>query len=101
TLFRILQEALQNIEKHARAGSVTVRLSQRGAMVQLVVRDDGIGFDPEHHEGGRDARGGLGLLGMRERASNAGGTLEVRSVRRAGTEIDVRIPVQPPLMAAS
>lgn len=100
-LFRILQEALQNIEKHARAGQVTVRLGQLGAVVQLVIRDDGIGFDPDHHEGGRNARGGLGLLGMRERATDAGGTLEVRSVRRAGTEIDVRIPVQPRALAAS
>ena len=95
TLYRILQEALKNVEKHARARHVTVRLTQQGAFVQLVINDDGIGFDPDHHPAGRRGKGGLGLLGMRERATYVGGNLKVKSVRRAGTEIEVRIPLPP------
>jgi two-component system, NarL family, sensor kinase len=100
-LFRILQEALQNIEKHARASHVTVSLSRRGALIQLRVRDDGIGFDPERRAGAGSTRVGLGLLGMRERATDAGGTFDLRSAHRAGTEIDVRLPVPSPAVAAA
>src|SRR2546425_3671037 len=93
TLYRILQEALKNVETHARARHVTVRLMQHGAFVQLVINDDGIGFDPDHHPAKRKAKGGLGLLSMRERATYAGGALKVKSARGAGTEIEVRIPL--------
>ncbi|MCX6897704.1 MAG: histidine kinase [Verrucomicrobia bacterium] len=94
-LYRILQEALKNVEKHARARHVTVCLRLRGAFVQLAIHDDGIGFDPDHHPAGRKGKGGLGLLSMRERASYVGGTLKIKSVRRAGTKIEVRIPLPP------
>jgi PAS domain S-box-containing protein len=100
-LYRILQEALMNVDRHARAGHVRVSLTQQGGFVQLVIRDDGIGFDPEQHTRGRRRKGGLGLLGMLERAASAGGTLEIKSGRRAGTVIDVRIPLPPPAAAAS
>jgi signal transduction histidine kinase len=92
-LYRILQEALRNVEKHARARHVRVRLGRQGAFVQLLIHDDGIGFDPDHHPARRNGKSGLGLLGMRERASYVGGTLKVTSVRRTGTEIDVRVPL--------
>ena len=95
TLYRILQEALKNVEKHARARHVAVHLTQRGAFVQLAINDDGIGFDPDHHPASRKGKGGLGLLGMRERATYVGGALKVKSVRRAGTEIEVRIHLPP------
>jgi signal transduction histidine kinase len=93
TLYRILQEALNNVEQHARARHVAVHLTQRGPFVQLVIHDDGIGFDPERNPPKRKGKGGLGLLTMRERASYVGGTLKVKSVRRAGTEIEVRVPL--------
>jgi PAS domain S-box-containing protein len=93
-IYRILQEALRNVEKHAKARRVTVRLSQQGAFVQLVINDDGIGFDPSRPPAARKDRGGLGLLSMRERASYVGGTLKVKSLFRAGTEIEVRIPMK-------
>jgi len=93
TLYRILQEALRNVEKHARARHVTVRLRQQGAFVQLAINDDGIGFDPDHHPARRKGKGGVGLLSMRERATYVGGVLKVKSDRRIGTEIDVRIPL--------
>ena len=93
TLYRILQEALKNVEKHAHARNVTVHLTQRGAFVQLAINDDGIGFDPDHPPARGEGKGGLGLLSMRERATYAGGALKVKSARRAGTEIEVRIPL--------
>lgn len=91
TLYRILQEALRNVEEHAHARHVTVCLKQQGDFIQLAIADDGIGFDPDHLPAKR--KGGLGLLSMRERANNACGALKIKSVRRAGTKIEARIPL--------
>ena len=98
TLYRILQEALKNVEQQARARHVTVKLTKPDAVVQLVIHDDGIGFDPEQQSTRRKGKGGFGLLSMRERAIYSGGALKVKSVRRAGlakagTAIEVRIPL--------
>jgi signal transduction histidine kinase len=95
TLYRILQEALRNVEKHAHAHNVYVGLTESGGFVQLEVKDDGVGFDPEQRPDRRKRKGGLGLLGMKERAAYAGGSLEVKSVSLAGTRIEVRIPLLP------
>lgn len=92
-LYRILQEALKNVERHARAHRVEVRLTAPGASVLLTIKDDGIGFDPARHAAAADRKGRLGLLGMRERAAFVGGALTIRRLRRAGTEIEVRIPL--------
>jgi signal transduction histidine kinase len=91
-LYRIFQEALSNVEKHARARHVVVCLRRQRALVELVIKDDGIGFDLDHPLI-RASRAGLGLLSMRERAAYVGGILKVKSLRRAGTEIEVRIPL--------
>ena len=72
-----------------------VHLTEPGNLVRLTINDDGIGFDPAQHPIRRKGQGGLGLLGMRERAAYVGGTLTVKSVRRAGTEIEIRIPLPP------
>lgn len=98
TLYRILEETLKNVEQHARARHVTVQLTKSDAVVQLVIHDDGIGFDPEHHPTRRNGKGRFGLLSMRERAIYSGGVLKIKSVRRAGlakagTAIEVRIPL--------
>jgi PAS domain S-box-containing protein len=93
-LYRILQEALKNVELHARARHVTVRLLQSEGLVQLAIKDDGIGFNPGRRANRRQKPGGLGLLGMRERAAYVGGELTIKSVLRVGTEIAVRI-IQP------
>ncbi len=93
TLYRILQEALKNVEKHSLARRVTVRLKRQGDSIQLVIKDDGIGFDAANHLLGKKGKRGLGLLGMRERATYVGGVLKVKSVRYGGTEIEVRIPL--------
>jgi two-component system, NarL family, sensor kinase len=101
TLYRILQEALRNVEKHARARHVTVDLTQPEAFAQLVIKDDGVGFDPAQRPAIRNGKGGLGLLGMRERATYLGGSVEVNSARRAGTEITVRVPLPPRVTGAA
>ena len=100
-LYRILQEALKNVETHARARHVTVRLREQGAFVELVINDDGIGFNSSQHAARRKGKGVLGLLGMHERAAHVGGVLTVKSGRRAGTEVMMRLPVSPPVPAAS
>jgi PAS domain S-box-containing protein len=92
TLYRILQEALKNVEKHARAKRVVVKLTKRGAVVQLVINDDGIGFDPDHRLAKQNGKGGLGLLVMRERAAHVGGSLNVKSTLGKGTTIEAAIP---------
>lgn len=91
-LYRILQEALKNVEKHARARHVTVSLTQSSGFVQLTILDDGIGFDSNHRPAARKGVRGLGLLGMDERAAYVHGTLTVKSGLRAGTEIVARVP---------
>jgi signal transduction histidine kinase len=100
TLYRILQEALRNVERHACAHYVTVCLGREGAVVQLTIADDGIGFDAAHHAARRKEKGVLGLLGMQERAASVGGALTVKSGRRAGTKIEVRIPLPAAVAAA-
>jgi signal transduction histidine kinase len=92
-LFRILQEALINIEQHALAHHVTLSLTQQGEAVQLTIQDDGIGFSPDHHSAKHYGMGGLGLLSMRERAANVDGVIKVISAPGAGTEIVLRIPL--------
>lgn len=92
-LYRILQEALKNVEKHARASHVTICVRRLGAFVQMAINDDGVGFNPDHTSAGRRGMGDLGLIGMRERATNVGGSLRINSSRNGGSEIDVRLPV--------
>ena len=92
-LYRILEEALKNLEKHADAHKATVRLRQEGAAVELVIKDDGVGFDSDHPRAGGKRKNGMGLIALRERAASVGGALRIKSRRGAGTEIKARIPV--------
>jgi PAS domain S-box-containing protein len=96
-LYRIFQEALENVRKHAGASQVAISLTHSGAMVRLVIDDNGSGYSEELHLASSAAPRGLGILGMRERASYAGGTLIIKSGRRAGTSVEVRIPVPLPV----
>jgi len=91
-LYRILQEALKNVEQHARARSVNVRLTRPRGSVQLEISDDGIGFNPDHPPARPKVNRGLGLLDMRERATYVGGVLLIKSRRSSGTRITIRIP---------
>jgi PAS domain S-box-containing protein len=93
TLYRILQEALRNVEQHARARRVTVSLRRQHAFVQLLIVDDGIGFDPDHHTAKRNGKGSLGLLSMRERAAYVGGALNIKSALGKGTTIRAQVPL--------
>ena len=87
-LFRLLQEALLNIQKHAQASNVEVVLEPRRDQVVLTIADDGRGFDPE-----KVPLGHYGLMTMRERAEAAGGILKVEAGRgRRGTRLEVRMP---------
>ena len=92
-LYRILQEALKNAEQHARAKHVTVHLVKDGNFVVLTIKDNGIGFDPDRRPAKPTKKNGLGLLGMSERAAYVGGIFSITSARRAGTQIEVRIPL--------
>jgi signal transduction histidine kinase len=88
-LYRIAQEALNNVAKHARAANVAILLDGRSDRVSLIVEDDGIGVDVEsvgsHHR--------FGVVGMRERAKLLGGTLDIESQSGKGTTVVARIPV--------
>jgi signal transduction histidine kinase len=91
-LYRILLAALQNVERHARASQVTVRLSGSASGIRLSIQDDGVGFDPELRSLRRRGIIDLGLLGMRERAKHVGGTFLLQTAPRAGTKIVAHIP---------
>jgi len=95
-LYRIAQECLQNIAKHANASSATVRFDVRDGAALLEVSDDGIGFDTSTVTAGADPDGrGYGLQSMVERAELVGGSLRVRSQPGAGTTVTVTVPRRP------
>jgi signal transduction histidine kinase len=87
TVYRLVQEALTNVAKHARAQRISVRVVHADGALEVAVEDDGVGFDVQ------GSHGGFGLRGMRERASLAGGSLEMTSVPGGGTTIRARLPV--------
>ena len=91
-LYRIAQEALNNIHKHANATRVTVMLDRRGPEARLVIEDNGRGFDRGGGVLGGPDRG-IGLIGMSERAGLIGGTLDIETSPGSGTAIFVRMPV--------
>jgi signal transduction histidine kinase len=87
-LYRLIQEALTNVVKHAHARTVSILLVRRGESVTAIVEDDGQGFDP-----GSVRADGLGLVGMRERAALVGGRLTLEAREGAGTTIAVEVPL--------
>ena len=89
TLFRIIQEAMNNARKHARAKNVEVVVAFQPHTVSAIVRDDGVGFDVAAVEGRLDSGKHLGMISMRERADLEKGRLEIRSQIGKGTEIRV------------
>jgi signal transduction histidine kinase len=91
-IYRVVQECLSNISRHAQATQVEVELICEHDGVSLSVRDNGVGFDSAH---GDQMSGHLGLLSMKERVRMAKGTLEVESTPQHGTEIRVDIPLDP------
>jgi signal transduction histidine kinase len=90
-VYRIVQEAFSNIDRHAHARVARLTLSAEAGVIRVVIEDDGVGFDAARAEQpGR--RHGLGLLGMRERASQLGGRVKIQSRPNAGTRIEVELP---------
>ncbi|MFO7897686.1 MAG: PAS domain-containing protein, partial [Planctomycetota bacterium] len=88
-MFRILREALANVERHAEARAVDVSLASRGGTVALTVADDGVGITPEEEASPTS----LGLLGMKERAFRLGGNVTVRGAPGEGTAVTVSLPI--------
>jgi two-component system NarL family sensor kinase len=92
-LYRIVQEALSNVERHAQATQVGLNIRRDGAALELRIRDDGNGFRVVRRRAARSNGHGFGLMNMRERAALLGGSLDVVSRPGAGTEIVARIPL--------
>ena len=89
TIYRLVQESLSNIAKHARAERVKLRVTERDGSIEVTIEDDGVGFDP-----GTSERG-FGLVGMRERVSMVGGEMEIRSSPGQGATVHARLPTRP------
>lgn len=92
TIFRIVQESLTNVVRHAEAHSVLVQVVFAGDDVEISIHDDGRGFDVARALAGEDGRAAWGLLGIHERASLVGGTAELLSAPEQGTMVRVSIP---------
>jgi signal transduction histidine kinase len=85
-IYRVVQEALRNVTRHARAKSVQIRLTHPDGTLHLTIQDDGQGFIPERDKG-------MGLLGMQERVSHLRGAFELVSRPGKGTVINVELPL--------
>ena len=88
-IFRIVQEALTNAERHSQTRRIRIELTQAGSRVLAVIQDWGIGFDSERVEPGH-----FGVSGIRERARLLGGNAIIRSATGQGTIIEVDLPVE-------
>jgi NarL family two-component system sensor histidine kinase LiaS len=87
-LFRIVQEAMSNALRHSKASKLEVRLQQRPDAARLTIRDDGVGFDLEAKK-----HASYGLVSMKERVSELGGSLHIVTAPEKGTRIDIRVPI--------
>jgi len=94
--FRIAQEALTNVARHARAKTVTVRLSRNRNYLILLIEDDGVGFDIDALQRHAPANATLGLRGMQERAHAVGGRIKIDSATDKGTQLFVELPIAMP-----
>jgi two-component system, NarL family, sensor histidine kinase DegS len=93
-IFRIAQEALHNIEKHAKATEANINIDTDTESLIITIRDNGQGFVPPHKFGSLVSKGKLGLIGIQERAKSLGGTFEIQSAPTEGTILSIRVPVQ-------
>lgn len=91
-IYRIFQECLTNIAKHARASHVSLVVQQEGELVNFLIEDDGIGFDPERISEHKELGSGLGLAAMDERIRMLGGNIKISSGKNAGTKIAFKVP---------
>jgi signal transduction histidine kinase len=94
TLYRVIQEALTNVARHAGASTVRLQLQRKARVVIAAIQDDGRGFDVAHILDNEDSPAGAGLLGIRERVSLLGGAFSVRSEPGHGVNLTVEIPME-------
>jgi signal transduction histidine kinase len=92
-VFFIVEEAVNNARKHAKAPHIYVRLRKRGEMALLEIQDDGVGFDVQAVEEDYQRRGSLGMINLQERAEMVGGVLRIDSAPGRGTNVTVSIPL--------
>jgi signal transduction histidine kinase len=93
-IYRIFQEALTNIQKHAQSQRVWIKIKIRETMVNIHISDDGKGFVKEQPSTGNIYRAGLGMTAMEERARMLGGTMRVYSIIGIGTRLAFMIPIE-------
>jgi signal transduction histidine kinase len=93
-VYRVVQEALTNVMRHAHAEAVQIACAITGDSLTIEIEDDGVGFDPERVSRPRSTGEGLGLLGMRERLALLGGTIGIDATPGSGTRITVSVPLQ-------
>ena len=93
-VYRVIQEALTNISKHAEAKRAFISLTRLQESIEIVIEDNGKGFstEPEKKKGGL-VKGGLGLFGIGERVSGVGGSFSITSTLGVGTRLIIKIPV--------
>ena len=92
-LYRIAQEALSNVARHADASKVSLRVLHQGSTLRLMVEDDGKGYDAGNRLQAREPGHGLGLISMRERTELLGGTFDAASAPNKGTTISATVPI--------
>jgi signal transduction histidine kinase len=92
TIFRIIQECLNNVIKHAQATHVNIHVHFEEPSVRINVFDNGVGFDRDQVQQRRNNRPSLGIAGMQERAALLGGSVDVQSRPGYGTEVEALIP---------
>jgi two-component system, NarL family, sensor histidine kinase DegS len=94
-IFRIVQEALRNIEKHSKATEASINVNADAKSLIMEVRDNGVGFVPPDKLGSLVIGGKLGLIGIQERIKSVGGTFEIQSAPKKGTVLSISLPIRP------
>jgi len=95
TLYRVVQEALNNAAKHSKASLVRIKITREDATLSCAISDDGVGFHPQSmHANSTRGQRGLGLLSMQERLNAVGGTLNIKSSPGQGTRLYIRFPLE-------
>jgi signal transduction histidine kinase len=93
-VYRVVQEALTNVARHARARNVTIELKKRKTRIEVSIKDDGIGMDGKRLDRCPAKDGGVGILGMRERVVNLDGNLSINSQPGVGTCVEISLPLR-------
>jgi len=92
SVFRAVQEAINNVARHSRAENVVIEATARDGWIEVQVEDDGIGFEPAETSAPSESGRGLGLLGLHERIELAGGSVQIESTPGDGTSVRMRVP---------